>query len=260
MIKALFFDIDGTLVSFKTHLIPDSTVAALRQAKANGVKVFISTGRPITIITNLGQIEGLIDGYITTNGAYSFVGKETVGLHPMLREDVDAILADGKLKGYPSIVVGTRNFVVCNNAEVVDRVFVRDLKVTNIDFSKTYDDVKDEPILQVTPFVTPAQEADLMPRLKECTSGRWHPEFTDITRRGVNKAEGLREMARHMGYGIAETMAFGDGGNDIPILRAAGVGVAMGNGLDNVKAAADYVTTPIDGDGVLNALRHYNII
>ena len=65
---ALFFDIDGTLVSFNTHQIPASTVFALTQAKANGHKVYIATGRPITIIHNLGAIEHLIDGYITTNG------------------------------------------------------------------------------------------------------------------------------------------------------------------------------------------------
>ena len=94
MFKALFFDIDGTLVSFATHQIPASTVEALRKAKEKGVKIFISTGRPPSIITNLGQIEGLIDGYITANGAYCFVGKETVSLHPMRRKEVETILED----------------------------------------------------------------------------------------------------------------------------------------------------------------------
>ena len=75
---ALFFDIDGTLVSFKTHEIPASTIFALTQAKANGHKVFIATGRPPLIITNLGAIEHLIDGYVTINGALCFVGNEVV--------------------------------------------------------------------------------------------------------------------------------------------------------------------------------------
>ena len=64
---ALFFDIDGTLVSFQTHEIPPSTILALTQAKANGSRVYISTGRPPIIITNLGAIEHLIDGYVTTS-------------------------------------------------------------------------------------------------------------------------------------------------------------------------------------------------
>ena len=71
---ALFFDIDGTLVSFKTHEIPASTIFALTQAKANGHRVYIATGRPPIIITNLGAIAHLIDGYVTTNGALCLVG------------------------------------------------------------------------------------------------------------------------------------------------------------------------------------------
>ena len=91
-IKALFFDIDGTLVSFKTHKIPQSTVDALEQAKKNGVEVYISTGRPQLIINNLGQIEHLIDGYITTNGARCFVGDKVVSQHAILPEDVVSLL------------------------------------------------------------------------------------------------------------------------------------------------------------------------
>ena len=75
MIKALFFDIDGTLVSFKTHQIPVSTIEALEAAKAKGIQIFISTGRPRVIINNLAALQErkLIDGYITMNGAYCFV-------------------------------------------------------------------------------------------------------------------------------------------------------------------------------------------
>ena len=59
-IKALFFDIDGTLVSFKTHRIPQSTVDALEQAKKNGIEVYISTGRPKQIINNLGDRKSVV--------------------------------------------------------------------------------------------------------------------------------------------------------------------------------------------------------
>ena len=260
MFKALFFDIDGTLVSFTTHQIPASTVEALRKAKEKGVKIFISTGRPPSIITNLGQIEGLIDGYITANGAYCFVGKETVSLHPMRRKEVETILEDGYEQGYSTIVVGTKSFVVCNDTPAVHRIFVQGLKVENIDFSLTYDDLANEEILQVTPFTTEEQEARLMPHLESCTAGRWHPEFIDITASGIDKAQGLCEMAEYMGLSMEETMSFGDGGNDISILKAAGTGVAMGNGLDEVKASADYVTTSVDADGIWNALRHFRVI
>ena len=63
-------------------------------------------------------------------------------------------------------------------------------------------------------------------------------------------------MAAHEGLKVSETIAFGDGGNDISILRQAGLGVAMGNAKDNVKAAADYVTASVDDDGISKALAH----
>ena len=85
MIKALFFDIDGTLVSFQTHEIPESTIRAIRAAHAKGIQIFISTGRPTAIINNLGGLQqaGLIDGYITMNGAYCYVGDEVIYKRPI---------------------------------------------------------------------------------------------------------------------------------------------------------------------------------
>lgn len=88
MTKALFFDIDGTLVSFETHAIPASTIEALTIAHEKGIKIFIATGRPKAIINNLADIQdrGLIDGYITMNGAYCFVGDEVIYKAPFLPE------------------------------------------------------------------------------------------------------------------------------------------------------------------------------
>ena len=68
MVKAIFFDIDGTLVSFKTHKIPASTQEALKALRDKSIKIFIATGRPQCLINNLGDLE--FDGYITVNGSY----------------------------------------------------------------------------------------------------------------------------------------------------------------------------------------------
>lgn len=261
MIRSLFFDIDGTLCSLKTHAIPESTVKALEAARTNGIKVFISTGRPIAIITNLGAIEHLIDGYITTNGAYCFVGDDVVRCTPIPEKDVRMMMRDAEEYGYPCIIAGDRGLAVFNHPkETVDRVFRRELNVTNIDMEKPVGDILAGHVFQVTPFFAAGHEPLLMARLSHCISARWHPEFTDITAREADKGKGLEVMAEYLGLDISETMAFGDGGNDISIIRQAGVGVAMGNAADEVKASADYVTTSVDDDGVMNALRHFGVI
>ena len=99
-----------------------------------------------------------------------------------------------------------------------------------------------------------------MPEIPHCVSARWHPAFTDITVKGANKGNALITVARQLELDINECIAFGDGGNDLSILKAAGIGVAMGNANDDVKAVANYVTTSVDENGIWNALKHFNAI
>ena len=257
---ALFFDIDGTLVSFKTHQIPPSTIFALTQAKANGHKVFIATGRPPLIITNLAAIEHLIDGYVTINGALCFVGDEVVRCKDIQHEAARLVVNDAQEKGYGIIVVGEKDVAVFDPQGEVDRVFRQEIAVENLHQAKPMEDVLRQRILQLTPFFSADYEREMMARIPSCTSGRWHPAFTDITAQGADKGEGMLTMAAYFGLDPQCTMAFGDGGNDASMIHAAGIGVAMGNALDSLKQVADYTTTSVDDDGVLNALRHFGLI
>ncbi len=259
--NALFFDIDGTLVSFSTHQIPESTVSAIAQAKQNGVGVYISTGRPLQLITNLKAIEPYIDGYITTNGALCLVDGKTVCCNPIPQTDVEYLISDADSNDYAVLVVGESGVRLYNPKPVFEEVFVRGLNVNNIDTSlNALEIIGKEPILQLTPFFSAAHERELMSQLEGCVSGRWHPAFTDITSVAADKGKGLEAMARYLGLDISQTMAFGDGGNDVAILRRAGIGVAMGNAGDEAKAAADYITAPVDDDGVWKALTHFGVI
>ena len=257
---ALFFDIDGTLVSFKTHEIPASTIFALTQAKANGSRVYIATGRPPVILTNLGAIEHLIDGYITTNGALCYVGDQLVCCQPIPMQDVMTCVNDAQEKGYSLIVVGRKKVAVLDPKGDVDRIFRQMLAVKNLDKASPLDEVLQQDILQLTPFFPADYEPQLLARMPQCVSGRWHPEFTDITANGADKGKGIQAMARHEGFDPNHTIAFGDGGNDTSMILQAGIGVAMGNAIDALKQQADYVTTSVDEDGILNALRHFRVV
>lgn len=256
---ALFFDIDGTLVSFKTHEIPASTILALTQAKANGHKVFIATGRPPVIITNLGAIEHLIDGYVTSNGALCFVDNKIVSCHAILPEEVHFVVEDSKKEKYGLILVGERDIAVFDPIGNVDQIFRQQLAV-KFKQVKSVDEVLQQRILQMTPFFTEDYETKLMKYIPHSISGRWHPAFTDITAKEADKGKGLLTIADYEGLNPAFTMAFGDGGNDASMIRTAGIGVAMGNALDSLKSEADYVTTSIDEEGIRNALIHFELI
>lgn len=257
---AIFLDIDGTLVSFQTHTIPPSTILALTQAKANGARIYISTGRPYYIINNLKPIEHLIDGWVTTNGAHCFVGNHTVRRVPIAPTDVERILQFCRDHDFACLVCTESRMVPFNEKECVERIFAHDLAVTNIDRTTPFDEALREPVYQMSAFFDAAHEAVLMSTVPQCVSGRWHPEFTDITCSDADKGKGLLAMAEAEGISIDHAIAFGDGGNDMSIIRQAGIGIAMGNAIPELKAAATYTTTDVDNDGILNALRHYCII
>ncbi len=260
MIKALFFDVDGTLVSFRTHSIPQSTRDALLRAREKGVRIFTATGRPRQLLDNVPEVVPLMDGYILATGALCICGGEVVRKDVIPEDEVWKVVRFCTELGVPAVVVGTDDVQVVNRNDVFDRVFRDMLKVKYNKFDVPLDEVVAQGVLQITPFLTADEEQRLLPSLPGCTSARWYPAFCDITSASADKANGIRAIASYLGIDISETMAFGDGGNDISMLQAVGTGVAMGNALDEVKRAACHVTSDVDDDGVKNALEHFGII
>jgi len=124
----------------------------------------------------------------------------------------------------------------------------------------SFEEATSKEIIQMTPFITEEEEKEIRPSIPTCEIGRWYPSFADITAKGDTKQKGIDEIIRYFGIKLEETMAFGDGGNDITMLRHAAIGVAMGQAKEDVKAAADYVTAPIDEDGISKAMKHFGII
>lgn len=257
MIKAIFFDIDGTLVSFKTHRIPDSAIEAITKAKAKGIRIYISTGRPFPLINNLSEIQHLIDGYITANGALCFSDNDIISCTPIPNEDVKTVIGFSDQMGFPCMIVGEKDLVMYRGNESADRIFRQMLNVQNLREDNRLETILQQRILQLTPVIQIAEEQCIVPLLKGCTSCRWYPDFADITARNANKGNGLMDIISYIGLSPAETMAFGDGGNDISIIRKAGIGVAMANGNQELKNVADYVTSSVDDDGIYNALKHF---
>ena len=103
-------------------------------------------------------------------------------------------------------------------------------------------------------------EKEVMAQLPGLSVSRWNPFFADVNVTGVNKAMGINEFASYYGFDVSGTIAFGDGGNDISMIRAAGMGIAMGGASEAVKSVADYITETVDEHGIRNALVHFGIV
>jgi hydroxymethylpyrimidine pyrophosphatase-like HAD family hydrolase len=89
---------------------------------------------------------------------------------------------------------------------------------------------------------------------------RWTPLFADVNAIGLSKLTGVEIFCKVFGIEIANTMSFGDGGNDIAMIKGTGIGVAMGNANAEVKEIADYVTDDVDNDGIWKALEHFDVL
>ena len=252
---ALFFDIDGTLVSFKTHQIPPSTIFALTQAKANGHQVFIATGRP-----DFESLFVFAINWSASNRPYSWKNNKVISCKDISHDAALFAVNDAQEKNYGLIVVGEKDVAVIDPHGEVDRIFRQEIAVENLEKARPVEEVLKQRILQLTPFFSAEYEHEFMAHIPCCTSGRWHPAFTDVTAIGADKGEGILTMARNLNLNPEYTIAFGDGGNDTSMIKTAGIGVAMGNALDTLKQDADYTTYSVDEDGILNALRHFNLI
>ncbi|HAY3538271.1 Cof-type HAD-IIB family hydrolase [Elizabethkingia anophelis] len=257
-IKAVFFDIDGTLLSFKTHKVPASTEEAIRILKERGIHVFVSTGRSYNDIGHIRYLD--FDGFITYNGGYCITKEGEVLFKKCINpNDVKALLnyADNNPLSF-SLMSEHGNFIHDVTPEIAGMYAHLNLPIPPlVDMSNT----DTENVLQGNIFISSEEEAAFMAQvMPDSVASRWSPLFADVNPSGQSKQVGIEVFCKHYGIDVSQTMAFGDGGNDITMLKYVALGVAMGNANPEVKEIADYVTDDIDNDGILKALKHFGII
>ena len=256
MIKAIFFDIDGTLVSFKTHKISDQVISDMYRLKEKGIKLFIASGRHYMVMDNLCDFP--FDGYVCMNGALVIMDGKQIYAHPIGRELASEVIERCESRSLPAVVFSIDSYGISKKTERTEKAFkMINLKnVPVVPLSET-DPSK---ICQFTIFEDEEHEAVLTAELEGIATSRWFPDFFDVNPAGLSKAEGIEKILGIIGASREETIAFGDGGNDVEMLEYAGTGVAMGNAMDEVKSKADYVTLSVDEDGISHAFRHFGLL
>jgi Cof subfamily protein (haloacid dehalogenase superfamily) len=258
MIKAVFFDIDGTLLSHKTNSVPASAVRALEELREKGILTFIATGRHLPELKKLRPLEGLeFDGMVTLNGQYSFDRRGLIYHCPIAQRDIAILLDFLKENPYPCILVEEdQMYINFHNARVEKVQAMIHSEMPPIgDLNRGYT----HPIYQAILYMSEEDQRKLPPmpgiRLTSWTLGG-----ADLIPATGGKAAGIAKVLQHYGIDKSETMAFGDGQNDVDMFAAVGTAVAMGNACREAKEAAHYITDPVDQDGIYNALKHFHVI
>jgi Cof subfamily protein (haloacid dehalogenase superfamily) len=257
-IKAVFFDIDGTLISFKTGKIPESTQNALKKLREKGIKVIVATGRSVNSLHHISHLE--FDGFITFNGAYCVTtSRELISRNTIDPADIRSLIRYAE-EAPLSYSLMYENKVEINDAteEVVGMYAHINIPVPPVHDKEHIDT---ENVLQANIFLRPEAEAEFMAKvMPNSTASRWTPLFADVNGGGITKKLGIENFCRYFGIDTADTMAFGDGGNDITMLKFVKIGVAMGNANDAVKDVADFVTAEVDEHGIEQALTHFGLL
>lgn len=256
MIKAAFFDVDGTLLSHRTKRVPESTRAAIRKLQEKGIRCIVATGRHIGEMRKLPVADIPFDGYITLNGQIILDREgKVLSAMPITGKVKDFLVEAFEKHSFPALLV-EQDRVYLNYAN--EHVYALQERIsTPVPKLDVYTGGE---IYQVCAYIPVGEEKLVAPIEKDCVITSWISGGFDIIAKGGGKVTGIRRYLAENGISPEEIIAFGDGENDMEMLQFAGIGVAMGNADARVKQMADYVTADIDEDGIDLALRHFGII
>ena len=250
----IFFDIDGTLA--ERTKVPASAEAAVARARAAGHLVFICTGRPRRYAEE--HFGAYADGFVCSNGRYAVRGSETVISEPLSRKQIETItdVLNNHNAGYAFCAKDDLYY----GGNPAYRSVAHEVNGPARELSDALEHGVD--LYNFDVYFANAEEREAITRslgdLCLVNPHGPHPS-ADVTIRGYDKGDAVRDVTAALGIPHKDSYAFGDGMNDLPMIRTAAHGVAMGNAVEEVKREAEFVTTDIHANGVANGLKHYGL-
>lgn len=270
--KYIFFDIDGTLIDFKGK-IPESTINALNAVRKAGHKIFLCTGRSVCQMQKeLKRVT--FDGMVAASGAYVECDGKEVYHHYMPKEDVKAVIDEFHKEGTMFCCQTKEHSLREEDSRIkfIDLFKRRGMSEKNLEsiFNGEDKDITIEDNIDKIEKIIYNESTHTVDELKSIFSKnievvRMSYDSMDIysgeiSTYGVNKALGIEKVLEYYGGSIEDTMAFGDGPNDFEMIEYVNTGIVMGNGIDELKKKADYVTKDILDHGIESALKHFELI
>ena len=256
-IKIFFFDIDQTTFDHSIFDVRQSTILALQKLKENNIKRCICTSRSLDEMRNLPKnLLDNMDGFITCAGGMTTFGDIKI-VNALKKQDVEAaikILEENNVS-YRYVLSSGIGYLNKKD-EYAESVFMKLYKM--VPEVRKYQDT-DEVVHLLYYTEDDILVSKIRSKLKDCN----HIKLkicSEIVAKGVDKSNDMLKLANRLGYSQEEVGAFGDGYNDIDMLKKAKLGVSMGNGKELTKLSADYITDDISDEGLYNALLTYGYI
>ena len=260
MIRAIFFDLDGTLLSPETGFCSSATKAALNELKSRGILLCAATGRSPYEFELSPIIKDLpFDAIVALNGLCCY-DKEGIIYQRLFDKDDLALLIDKVQEvGYPCMIIKKDDmYINFINDDVRDAhasihsPLPRTQDITN--------SINEDIIMAMVYHPVGAAIGDTLSILRKSHTTHWHPLSVDVVPNGCSKKSGINHILNKYHITWNEVMAFGDGENDYKMLKQAKIGVAMGNSDPILLNGEFYVTDNAEQDGVVSALRFFHLL
>ena len=259
-IKAIFLDFDWTLFDHKTRSFNEAGVKALNEAHEKGILLIIDSARTYHSLRGLGTFEKIpFDGFVVSNGGAAFTKEKTLYADFMEDEAKEEVIRylDERGIGY-NLICQFDSFIQERDPAIIKDFY----SVWYEPYPRPISEHKGEKALAIQALMGREEDEGLKAicRKHGLRFDRFANNAVELTATEFLKSKGVLTMYHHLGLKPEEAMAFGDGSNDHEIIQMAGIGVAMGNAEEALKAKADYVTAECDKGGIAQALRHFGVI
>lgn len=268
----VFFDLDGTLWDMRGN-IPQSAVRAVRAARKNGHRIWVNTGRARSFVRKPELFEMGLDGIVC--GCGTMIERARTGQMEIGYEDNDVIFYREMDRELALETVGVlKRHRIHSFLEGRDNLYVDVEEFGKYPYLEYVAQEMGERLLPITGYEGKWRFNKLSCDLRDAVDMEGALQFLNVhfhrmvhdrnvsefIPKGCSKAEGLKQVCALEGIDVRDSIAFGDGGNDLLMLEAAGLGVCMGNGTEVAKEAADLVTAAVYEDGVALALTRLGLI
>ena len=260
--KLIAMDLDGTLNNDQ-KIITEKTKAALMAAQKRGIRLALASARPSPglfkerDILRLQDYNGILMSYNGGRIVDAATGKVLFETSMDLAQTKQVLRRLEELPVTPILDDGVQFYVSDKNGYKVDYE-CKNNQMTCTEVGNLADFLSFAPI-KILMSVQPEELTKVQQQIaaflpEELTVVQTAAFYLEVIPKVINKGQGIRDICAVLGIAPAQVISFGDAANDIPMLREAGMGIAMGNAADAVKAAADMVTLSNNDDGIAVAL------
>ncbi|HJA34261.1 MAG TPA: Cof-type HAD-IIB family hydrolase [Candidatus Mediterraneibacter merdigallinarum] len=255
-IKIAFFDIDGTMIDIGSRKITPNMLETLSGLQRNGIKICIATGRPPAILPHFQGID--FDAYLTFNASYCYTKEEVIFRNPIPAADVQTVIRNAAKIHRPLALAGADRMGANGSDTDLEDYFA--ISQHNLEIIEDFDELSREEIFQIMIGCRKEEYATVLEDVKGARITAWWDRAADIISATGSKGYGIEKVLEYYHLDRKQAIAFGDGANDIEMLQTVGLGVAMGNAGEDVKAAADQICGTAAEDGIFTYCRNHGLI